>query len=521
MNLLTPWPARWRRRAEKTLRRIHASDRAAATLALVAGAILPLAFAPYRYPWIGVLAPAVLFALWHTAGPRLAAWRGYLFGLGFFGGGVSWIYYSLHDFGRMPPLLAGAMVALFVGFLAGYPALLGWLQARVRGNGVRLLVFLPAAWVLLEWIRGWFLTGFPWLHLGYSQIDTALAGFAPYLGVYGVSWFVALCAGLLIFAAIGVRTVRARVLALLAIAVVFAGGAGLGRVGWTQPVGAPISAALVQANIDLSVKWRPSARERILQDYVTLTRAAMGEGGNPAAQLIVWPETAAPAYLDQLDKEYLPRLTTELAAHGAALVFGTIEREGNAAYNSVVSIDGERRGVYRKRHLVPFGEYLPLSTWLAWLLDYLHIPMSDFSEGRGATTPIFAAGQPIGVSICYEDAFGEEVIQTLPAATLLVNVSEDAWFGDSLAPHQHLQMARMRARETGRYLLRATNTGVSAIIAPDGRLLATAPQFATEVVRAAVQPLAGATPYVRVGNWPVVLWLSALVFAVALGSKRR
>lgn len=519
MNLISPWPARWRRRAEQFLKRLRASDRAAATLALIAGATLPLAFAPYDYVWVGVLAPATLFALWHTAGPRLAAWRGYLFGLGFFGGGVSWIYYSLHDFGRMPPVLAGAMVALFVGFLAGYPALLGWLQARVRGNGVRLLVFLPAAWVLLEWIRGWLLTGFPWLHLGYSQIDTPLAGYAPYLGVYGVSWFVALCAGLLVFAARGTETTRTRVFTLVTIAAVFVAGAGLGRIGWTHPAGAPIPAALIQANIDLSVKWRPAARERILQDYATLTREALSiERG---ARLIVWPETAAPVYLDQFAQEYLPPLAAELRAHGAALVFGTIERDGNEVFNSVVSLDGDRREVYRKRHLVPFGEYLPLSSWLAWLLDYLHIPMSDFSAGSGAPKPLFAAGQPLGVSICYEDAFGEEVIQSLPDSTLLINVSEDAWFGDSLAPHQHLQMARMRARETGRYLLRATNTGVSAMIAPDGRLLATAPQFATHVVRATVQPLAGATPYVRVGNWPVVLWLLALVFAVALGSKRR
>lgn len=517
MNLVSPWPARWRRRAFQFFQRLRASNRAAATLALVAGASLPLAFAPYGYFWVALLSPAVLFALWQTVGPRLAAWRGYLFGLGFFGGGVSWVYYSLHDFGRMPPVLAAAMVALFVGFLAGYPALLGYVQAHVRGLRVRLLVFLPAGWVLLEWIRGWFLTGFPWLHLGYSQIDTPLAGFAPYLGVYGVSGVVALCAGLLVFAVRGARRPGGRVAALAAIAGIVLAGAGLGRVNWTQPAGAPISAALIQANIDLSIKWRPAMRERILRDYVSLTR----EGLNTGAQLIVWPETAAPVYLEQLERDYLPPLAASLQAHGAGLVFGTIEREGDAVYNSVVSLDGERRAVYRKRHLVPFGEYLPLSGWLGWLLDYLHIPMSDFSAGTGAPAPIFAAGQPLGVSICYEDAFGEEVIESLPGATLLVNVSEDAWFGDSLAPHQHLQMARMRARETGRYLLRATNTGVSAIIDPAGGLLATAPQFATHIVRATVHPLAGATPYVRAGNWPVVLLLSALVLAVALGSKRR
>lgn len=517
MNLLSPWPARLQRRAQAFLQRVRQSDRAAATLALVAGATLPLAFAPYRYVWMAIVSPAVLFALWRDASPRLSAWRGYLFGLGFFGGGVSWVYYSLHDFGRMPPLLAGAMVALFVGFLATYPAVLGWLQARVRGAGARLLVFLPAAWVLLEWMRGWFLTGFPWLHLGYSQIDTPLAGLAPYLGVYGVSWFVALCAGLLVFAASGARARRVRAAALAAVVGVFALGAGLGRVAWTEPAGAPLPAALIQANIDLSIKWRPATRERILHDYASLTREALQSG----AQIVVWPETAAPVYLDQLEASYLPSLAASLQAAGASLVFGTIEREGNAVFNSVVGLDGARRAVYRKRHLVPFGEYLPLSGWLGWLLDYLHIPMSDFSAGIEAPAPVYAAGQPLGVSICYEDAFGEEVIQSLPGATLLVNVSEDAWFGDSLAPHQHLQMARMRAREGGRYLLRATNTGVSAIIDPGGRLLATGPQFASDIVRAQVQPLAGATPYVRGGNWPIVLWLSALVLAVMLRSKRR
>lgn len=515
MNLVSPWPSRVRRRAERSWQRLRTSERAAATTALVAGASLPLAFAPYGYAFVAVAAPAVLFALWLGASPRLAAWRGYLFGLGFFGGGVSWIYYSLHDFGHMPPILAGAMVGLLVGILALYPALLGWLQTKIASVRLRLLLFTPAVWVLLEWIRGWFLTGFPWLNLGYSQIDTVLAGFAPYVGVYGVSWVVAFCAGLSVLALRCLPSWRGRGVALLAIAGLLVGGMVLDRVSWTAPAGRALPAALIQANIDLSIKWRRSARDRILQDYVQLTREARG------AELIVWPETAAPAYLHELEPSYLPLLTGELRARGAALIFGAIERDGDAVYNSVVSLDGDNRAIYRKRHLVPFGEFLPLSSWLSWLLNYLKIPMSDFTAGSGAVVPLPAAGQPVGVSICYEDAFGEEVIASLPAATLLVNVSEDAWFGDSLAPHQHLQMARMRAKETGRYLLRATNTGVSAIIDPAGRLLATAPQFARHIVRASVVPLAGATPYVRAGNWPILLWLSALVIAAALGSKRR
>lgn len=481
--------------------------------ALVAGALVPFAFAPFGLFPLAVLLPAVLFFLWLDTTPREAARLGFVFGLGMFGVGVSWIYFSLHDFGNMPAPLAAMMVLLLVTFLAGYPALLGALQARVASRGLRLVAFLPAAWVLLEWMRGWILTGFPWLSLGYSQIASPLAGLAPVAGVYGVGYAVVLSAALFVQALRAPGPVRY----LLPLVMLWLGAFALGRVQWVEPVDGPIRASLVQANVPIEIKWQPQWRNRIIELYTRLTLE------NKESQLIVWPETAVPGYLHELDTGDLVELRRQLAGRDPAVLFGVVERiAGNPhprMYNSVASLAAQP-GVYRKQHLVPFGEFLPLSDVLSWLLNYLHIPMSNFNAWGTPQPPLRAAGQKVAVSICYEDVFGEEIIRGLPAATLLVNVSEDAWFGDSLAPHQHLEMARMRAVEGGRTMLRATNTGVSAIIDHRGRVITAAPQFKTEVVSASVQPMRGATPYVRWGNWPVVVILGLAAFAAWRAERR-
>lgn len=471
-------------------------------MAVAAGLLVPLAFAPIDLFPLAILAPALLFAAWRGLAPPRAARLGFFFGLGMFGLGVSWVYVSLHDFGNMPAPLAVVAVALFVAIMALFPALLGFAQAFIGRESLRLLLFLPAAWALLEWVRGWFLTGFPWLSLGYSQIDTPLSGYAPQLGVYAVSWATALSAGLLVRA--WQERERALVRYAPALLALWAAGFVLGRIEWVRPVDGPVRVAMVQANIPLAVKWEPEWRQEIVNLYVRLSVA------HREADLIIWPETAVPAYLGELEDGFLPGLQKLARAEGQAFLFGVVEERGadrdRRIYNSVVSV-GDEIGVYRKRHLVPFGEYLPLSSLLEWLLDYLQIPMSSFSSWEERQAPLAAAGQKIGVSICYEDVFGEEVIRALPQATVLVNVSEDAWFGESLAPHQHLQKARMRALESGRPLVRATNTGVTAAIDHHGRLIARAPPFTRQVLTADIQPMRGATPYVRGGNLPVVLLL--------------
>jgi len=485
-------------------------------VALAAGALTVLAFAPFALFPLALLAPAALFLSWTVAGVRRAAWRGFLYGVGLFGAGVSWVYVSLHTYGNMPAPLAVGAVILFVAGMALYPALVGALQARFArlATGTRLALATPALWTLVEWVRGWFLTGFPWLNLGYSQTDTPLAGFAPWVGVYGVSLAAAMSAGLIAAAVLEPKRRWKRHAPLLVL--LWCLGWFAGQVSWAQPAGAPVKVALVQAAVPLAIKWRPEYRSAIVDTYVRLSESA------PRADLYVWPEAAVPGYFDQVAPHLLPRLDRIAQERNADFLLGTIERDVAARtyYNSVYALGGTQ-GVYRKRHLVPFGEYLPLPAVLGWLIDYLHIPMSNFSPGDGAGSVVQAAGQPIGVSVCYEDAFGEEIIRSLPDATLLVNVSEDAWFGDSLAPHQRLQMARMRAIESARPMARAANTGPSAIIDHRGAVLARSPQFTRQVLTGEVLPMSGSTAYARYGNAVIVVLLVAIVAVLGVLAHRR
>ncbi len=487
-------------------------------LALVSGALLPLAYAPVSLFPLAILAPAVLFVLWQGATPGRAAWRGFLFGLGQFGVGVGWLYIALHEYGGMHGLLAFPLLLMFIAFLAGYPALVGWLQARILTPDVpgwHGVVVLPALWVVLEWMRGWFLTGFPWLDLGYSQIDGPLAGFAPWLGVYGVSFAAVASAALL---ALALRHGR-RSWRYLAVLLLLWSGAWLaGQQSWVVPDGKPLHAALIQGNVSLAKKWSPSYRMEIAQRYAALTQEQRH------VDLVVWPEAALPATLDELEEGYIPQLERLAASRHMDILLGVLEQgyiDGDRTYyNSVLSI-GAQPGVYRKHHLVPFGEYLPLQGLLRWLTHYLYIPMSDFSPGAAEQGNLRAAGRSVGISICYEDAFGREVRRALPQASFLVNVSEDAWYGDSWAPHQHQQMARMRALETGRPMLRATNTGITAIIDHRGVELARAPQFAVQVLKGEIQPMQGSTPFARFGNTPAMALALLILVAVIAWRRRR
>ncbi len=486
--------------------------RAGDLLALVGGALIPLAFAPFELFPVAPVALALLFVLWLHATPRRAAWRGWLFGLGMFGLGASWVHESF-EFSEVAMPVAVILTALFVFSLTLFPAITGYLLARFSPghSRARLLGFFPAAWVLAEWVRGWFLTGFPWLNLGYSQVSWPLAGFSAWLGVYGVSWAVTVTAGL----AAAVLVERKRWGYGLALVLLWGGGWLAGRVAWTEPAGPVQEVVLVQGNVAQDLKWLPEQRGPTLALYLSLTRQHWG------VDLVLWPETAVPAYF-HVAEPLLDELREEAHGHGTELLVGVPVKDLQSGryYNSVVAL-GEHSGVYRKRHLVPFGEYLPLVDILGPIVDLMKIPMSDFSAGPPEQPLLQVAGQRVGVSVCYEDAFGEEIIKALPDATLLVNVSNDAWFGDSIAPAQHLQMARMRAMETGRYLLRATNNGISAIIGPTGDVLARSPQFETHALRGTVQGMTGMTPYAGLGNWAVVTALIGLLCGLAWALSRR
>jgi len=489
------------------LARARLSERAAlrALIALAAGAVAVGGFAPLGQPLLALAACVALIHLWQAApSPRAAFVAGLCFGLGMFGVGVSWVYVSLARFGGMPAPLAGIATLGFCVILALYPACAGWLQARAPGPAwVRAALVAPAAWTVLEWMRGWVLTGFPWLAMGYAAIDTPLAGYAPLGGVYLLSLATLACAGALWCLACG----PGRAHAAVALGLIIAGGAALQTVRWTAPLGLATRVTLLQGNVAQDLKFDPVRYARTLETYAQLAERSR-------ARLIVMPETALPRFLDLVDPAYLARLEALGQRNRGDLLIGVPLRDAGGRYtNSVVSLGTSRRQAYHKVHLVPFGEFVPPG--FAWVMRWLAIPLSDFSSGARVQPPLEVAGQRVAVNICYEDAFGSEIARALPAATLLVNVSNVAWFGDSLAPAQHLQIARMRALETGRMVLTATNTGITAAIAADGAVLGRLPQFAQGQLEVAALAYGGATPFVRLGN-SLALALAALLLAAAL-----
>jgi apolipoprotein N-acyltransferase len=484
-----------------------------------AGAATVLAFAPFHLFPLALLGPAVLFYLWLDSSPKRAFLDGWLFGLGLLGFGVFWMHISIDQFGNIGTALAIALTLLFVAVMSLYYGLAGWLGQRLGrrlGQGSRLLLFV-SLWVLIEWVRGWFLSGFPWLALGYSQADTPLKGFAPLLGVYGVSLTVAISAALLLLLFLA-NNRRRRVVAVSSLLLLWLAGWGLGGLQWTEPDGEQLSVVLIQGNIPQEQKWKIEQLRPTLDLYVDHTLA------NWDSDLVIWPETAMPAFRHQLEEDVIGPLSRVAREQQTQLLVGVPvwEQEQRRSYNAMLAM-GINEGVYYKRHLVPFGEFMPMRWLLEPLVEVLQIPMSDFASGNDEKPLLTLAGHAAGVSICYEDAFGEEVIQALPEAAFLVNASNDAWFGDSLAPPQHLQIARMRALETGRFLLRSTNTGISAIIGPDGALLDYSPAFQEHVLKGEIQPLTGMTPYARVGNWAVVLLALSLLaggWLLSIGSGK-
>ncbi|MBI3221544.1 MAG: apolipoprotein N-acyltransferase [Nitrosomonadales bacterium] len=474
--------------------------------ALLAGLSCMFGFAPFGFYVLPILALGVLFRLWqHAETPRVAARLGFVFGLGLFCAGVSWIYVALHDYGDMPMLLAMLATLLFCAVLAVFPALAGYMQARLPVSArLRVGLVMPAAWVLGEWVRGTIFTGFPWLSLGYAHSDSPLAGYAPLLGVYGVSLAAALSAGLLAWLW-NERWSRQGRIALAVLVVLWAGGAALRSIAWTQPQGEPFSVALVQGNIAQELKFNEDALVGTLETYRRL--ALQSE-----ARLTVLPETALPLLRHEVPPVLLEQLREHARQNGGDVLIGAFERDQGNYYNSVFSLGAADEQHYRKHHLVPFGEFIPLRPLLGWFINgVLDIPMGDLERGGMAQPPLQVAGQQVAPDICYEDVFGEEVIRHLPQASVLLNLTNDAWYGHSYAAVQHRQISQLRALETGRMMLRATNTGVTAIIAADGTVLQQLPQHQEAVLNGIAQGYTGITPYVRWGNAAVLLLIAVML----------
>jgi apolipoprotein N-acyltransferase len=488
-------------------------------LAALAGAVLPLAFAPFEQFWIAPLSYAALFFLWRDAPPRRALLVGFVYGCGSFGFGTYWTFIAVRVFGDAPLAVALFLTIGLIVVLSAFVAVAGYVTARwfaTRG-AFAWLGAMPALFVVTEWLRGWLFTGFGWLSAGYSQTDSWLMGYAPLAGMHAMSYAVLLTAGAIVTLVLG--TLRERAVAAVLVVVVWGGGFAAHEHEFTQPRPQARTVALVQGAITQDLKWKPEQLPGTLSLYSGLTLQ------NAGTDLIVWPEAAIPTLIEYV-RGYLADVRKALAKSGSTVLLGILRLppndEASDEFQNILVALTDPMQVYVKRHLVPFGEYFPVPGFVRDWMRYMNLPTGDAIPGAPDQPPFDAAGERIAITICYEDVFGAEQLHYLPEATLLVNVSNDAWFGHSIAPHQHMQIAQVRAAEAGRYMLRATNTGVTGVIDPHGRVVATLPQFTAGVLKQTVRGYTGATPYARVGNYAVLsLALLALVGAALPRALKR
>jgi len=476
--------------------------------ALIAGLLLPFSFAPYNQLLIMFPLLGWLFFICVDQTPAIAFKRAWLFGFGWFVHGVSWIYFSLHVHGAAPSVLAYLIIALLSMYLALFPGLAFYASRKLFSVSVsrQLLLVFPLMFTLAEWLRGYFLTGFSWVQIGYSQIDSWLVGYAPLTGGLGVSAMIAFVCGFLVlmfFKQDGKYSPL--VISPVFILIIWGAGFALMQINWTEPTGEKIKVSLIQGNIPQKDKWRKYMYRPTLNMYRDLTEK------NWDSNLIIWPETAVPDF-ERRVKPYLDGIAKQAKQNNTDVLLGLFISNPVTGryYNSVINLQG---GVYKKRHLVPLGEYFPFRGLLGFFAQWINIPMSDVDSGPEQQPALMAAGQKLGISICFEDAFDRDVLRDLPAASILVNVSNDAWFETSIEAAQHHQIARMRAVETGRYMLRSTNTGLTSIINAKGKVLAIAPQFERFVLTRDVMAYRGATPYVLWQNYFLVS-LSLLVLFI-------
>lgn len=469
-------------------------------LALIAGTILPLTFAPFNWWPVAFISPALLLFVWLRSKPWQAFWRGFLFGIGLFAVGASWIYISIHIYGKTDTMLAAFITAIFVLIMGVFPAtqglLFSWLFKRNQLI-VKCLLAFPAMWVLWEWLRSWVFTGFPWLFLGYSQIDSILRSYAPLLGVYGISLIITFISACLLLLFIDKR-VKIKIISVAYIIILFGVAAGISSFQWTTPTGRTFKVSLVQGNITQNIKWDMNYLLHILNVYKYETEQHWN------SNIIVWPEAAIPVTPQQVSF-FFNLMNDQAKKHHTALILGafTVNPKTNQFYNSIIVL-GNGKGTYLKRQLVPFGEYVPLKKLFSSLMKYINIPMSDLSRGPWKQATLIADSMPIAPFLCYEITYPIEVLNSVHNKQMIVAISDDSWFGNSIALPQQLQIAQMRALETGRYLLYGNNTGITAIIGPQGRLLKTAPTNKQTVLSGTAKAIKGKTPLMCWNYYPVL-----------------
>lgn len=516
---------------------------------LILGALLTLAFSPFNVYSLAFLIPALLLFIWKKCSPQQAFWSGWLFGLGFFGTGASWIFISIHRFGNASTFLSTLITFVFVLILGFYFALFGFsfrklaLSARFGSEKLsdikQCLLLYPALWVFFEFLRSVLLTGFPWLLIGYSQLSTPLNAYAPIFGIYGLSLFTIVISGAVFLLAKlphssrtrqrcasdtsqssrsshalpedvseAFQTKHSQLISFIVIFVIFGIGFLLENHQWTTPSGKSIEVSLIQGDIPQTIKWNANYLIQNINEYKNLTDEHW------SSKIIVWPEGALPIDSSQA-YSFIETLNSEAKQHNSNIIFGVpiFDKTKNVYFNGLMLI-GEFRGEYLKRYLVPFGEYTPLQFLFKNAMQYFQIPMSDFSRGPFHQNPLIIDHIQLAPFICYEIAFPILVLNSAEHSNMLLTLSDDSWFSRSIALSQHFQMARMRSLETGRYQLLSTNTGITAFISPLGKIIKDAPINKKMVLTDSVFPMKGKTPLMHWHYYPVI----GMVLVMLLGA---
>ena len=490
--------------------------------ALSTGIVEVLAFSPFDRSLLALPCWLVLALLWQYLPPKRALLCGFYYGLGKFGFGISWVYVSMHDVGGLGWPIAGMITLALVLLLSLFPSLLGYLLAQwtPQARWQRPMIGLPTLWILTEWMRSWLFSGFGWLNSGYTQLDLPLEGWAPIVGVLGVGALLVASSGAMAasLTSLWQRNRLSAILApLLLPAFLWLTGEGLRHISWSHPDGEPLRVALIQGNVEQHLKWDEQQFLQTLVDYRNLTAQHWDK------DLIIWPEAAIPALYANVERHYIRPLMEQAKASQTALIIGVMDQPqpDGPVYNAMLLLNGEQT-FYYKHHLTPFGEAFPVPPLIRQYLRMMNLPYSDLGQGSWQQHALMLDQFRIAPTICYEILFGAQVLRHFPESNLLVNISNDAWFGDSLAPWQHFQIARMRSLETARPMIRATNTGTTALIDSHGRVAKQLPPFQQSVLSGAVEPRAGSTPYMYWGDKFAVgfaiaglLWMLYQTFVVS------
>ena len=497
------------------------------------GALFHLSFAPYRIEWIAPLVIGLFFSLltMNSLSHRRHFILGLSFGFGIFSLGLRWVHVSIDSFGGLPLIVSIILVLLLALYLALFPAFCCYLFSRFKKPQSSLFnpILFSSLWVITELARGKLLTGFPWLWLGYSQTEGVMSQNAATIGVIGLSLLI--CAIATLTSSVLINRRLKPLGGLVAVVLIAVTLNQINRITTTQQ---QVNVALVQGNIEQSAKWQADKMWPAITQYMDLTR------DNFDADLIFWPEAAMPA-IENWVTDYLRLMNKTANFRDSAIITGIIARQSENGsfsptetgyFNALITLgnrdkkiqkDGDyqpnHRNRYYKHQLLPIGEFVPFEDLLRPIAPLFNLPMSSFKRGDWQQPNLQALGYKIAPAICYEIAFPELVRANMrPDTDLLLTVSNDAWFGHSIGPHQHMEIAQMRAIELGRPLLRVTNNGITAVVNPSGQIIKQLPQFEVGVLRADITLVKGQTYFYRFGQWPVIFFVS-LMLALALMIK--